>query len=331
MEFASIAQIAQKMVESPKGLLAADESMPTIEKRFAALGIASTEESRRAYRDMLFTTSDIQKYLSGVILFEETLDQKTLNGTPFPKLLTDRGILPGIKVDQGTEDLNQGSAEKITKGLDDLHERLEIYKSKGAFFTKWRAVITIGDQIPTEVCISENAKRLAKYAKVVQEAGMVPIVEPEVLMDGSHDIERCAQVTYKTLKSVFQEIHTENVDLKAMILKPNMILPGLSSGQTVTSDEVAQATLSCLKAVVPHEVPGIMFLSGGQTSDQAIENLRRMNKEKDLPWRLSFSYARALQAPAMEAWAGSENNIDAAQKIFIELVKRASEASVGGL
>lgn len=329
MEFESIAQIAQKMVESPKGILAADESMPTIEKRFAALGISSTEESRRAYRDMLFTTPDIQKYLSGVILFEETLDQKTLNGTPFPKLLADRGIIPGIKVDQGTEELNPGSGEKITKGLDDLQSRLEIYKSKGAFFTKWRAVITIGDQIPTEVCISENAKRLAKYAKVVQGAGMVPIVEPEVIMDGTHDIERCAQVTYKTLKTVFQEIHTENVDLRAMILKPNMILPGRDSGQTVTSDEVAQATLSCLKAVVPNEVPGIMFLSGGQTSDQAIENLRLMNKEKDLPWRLSFSYARALQAPAMEAWAGSENNIDTAQKIFIELVKRASEASVG--
>jgi fructose-bisphosphate aldolase, class I len=327
METQSIHTIAKRLVEAPKGLLAADESMPTIEKRFVALGIESTEATRQSYREMLFTTPDIEKYLSGVILFEETLicDEGKL-----PKLLQSKGIIPGIKVDQGTEGLPGSTTEKITKGLAGLADRLKTYKEAGAQFTKWRAVITISEGIPTERCISENAKLLAQYAKVVQDNGMVPIVEPEVLMDGSHSMEVCAQVTYKTLKTVFQQIESEKVDLKGMILKPNMIVPGKDSGMTASPDEVSHATLTCLRSVVPHEVPGIMFLSGGQTSESAIANLAKMNENKDLPWRLSFSYARALQSPAMEAWGGKSENVASAQATFVELCRKASEASVGG-
>ncbi|MCS7092020.1 MAG: fructose-bisphosphate aldolase class I [Patescibacteria group bacterium] len=329
MELLSIHQIISKMIQIPKGILAADESTPTIERRFAAFGIDCTPETRRFYRELLFTAPDIEKYLSGVILFEETLDQQTIDGVYFAEFLLNRGILPGIKVDQGTQFLVPGSEEKITKGLDDLAERLSVYKSKGAFFTKWRAVISIGKDMPTERCILENASFLAKYAKIVQEFQMVPIIEPEVLMDGDHDIQRCAQVTYKTLKTVFQEIEREKVDLTGIILKPNMVLPGKVSNEQTSSDEIAKATLSCLKSVVPSEVPGIMFLSGGQDSNQAIENLAKMNKEKNLPWRLSFSYSRALQFPVMETWRGLEENVKSAQEVFVNILKKASDASIG--
>lgn len=329
MELLSIPEIIKKIAELPKGILAADESISTITKRFSAFNIPCTEETRRAYRELLFTTPDIEKYLSGVILFEETLDQSNFDGVPFTKLLLSRGVIPGVKVDKGTQDLFQGSNEKVTVGLKDLTDRLNLYKSKGAFFTKWRAVITIGDDIPTDECILENAKILAKYSRIAQNEQMVPIVEPEVLMDGDHDINRCAQVTYKVLKTVFQELDRESVDSRGIVLKPNMILPGKDSNQQVSSHEIAQKTISCLKSVVPQEVPAIMFLSGGQTPEEAIENLAEINKEQYLPWRISFSYARALQSPVMEAWGGKKENVPNAQKIFLELLKKASDASLG--
>lgn len=329
MKLLSIPEIIKKITELPKGILAADESISTIARRFSAFNIPCTEETRRAYREMLFTTPDIEKYLSGVILFEETLDQCTVEGASFTELLIDRGILPGIKVDRGTQELFYGSSEKVTIGLEDLTDRLFLYKSKRAFFTKWRAVIAIGDGIPTDECILENAKILAKYSKIAQNEQMVPIVEPEVLIDGGHDIDRCAQVTHKVLKTVFQELDRESVNLEGIILKPNMILPGKDSNQQVSSHEIAQKTISCLKSVVPQEVPAIMFLSGGQTPEQAIENLAEINKEQNLPWRLSFSYARALQSQVMEAWGGKKENVPNAQKIFLELLKKTSDASLG--
>lgn len=322
-------ETARALVAPQKGILAADESMSTIEKRFSALGVTSDENTRRNYRDMLFTTPNIEEYLSGVILFDETIRTNANDGNNFARLLEGKGILPGIKVDKGAVDFANFPGEKITEGLDGLRERLAEYRNFGARFTKWRAVITIGEGIPTDTCISSNAELLARYAALVQEADMVPIVEPEVLMDGKHDLDTARKVTYRTLKTVFMKLSDHKVDLGGMLLKPNMVVPGKESGQAFNPVEVADATVKVLKEVIPPELPGIVFLSGGQTPTQATEALNEMNKQTDLPWQLSFSYARALQQPAMELWKGDQANVAEAQKLFLHRAKMNSLARHG--
>lgn len=309
---------ARALVAPGKGILAADESHPTIEKRFAALGIPNTEENRRRYRQMLFTTPGIAEFISGVILFDETIRQKADDGTQIPDLLTQLGIIPGIKVDKGTKPLAGAPGEKITEGLDGLRERLREYKGLGARFAKWRAVITIGSSIPSAYCLETNAHALARYAALCQEAGLLPIVEPEVLMDGDHTIERCFEVTEATLAAVFRALRDQRVVLEHLLLKPNMVLPGTSCPRQVSVAEVAEATVRCLLRTVPAAVPGIVFLSGGQPDELATANLNVMNAltAPPRPWPLSFSFARALQAPALRAWKGEAPNVPAAQKAF---------------
>lgn len=307
---------ARALVAPGKGILAADESHPTIEKRFAALGIPNTEENRRRYRQMLFTTPGIAEFISGVILFDETIRQKADDGTQIPDLLTQLGIIPGIKVDKGTKPLAGAPGEKITEGLDGLRERLREYKGLGARFAKWRAVITIGSSIPSAYCLETNAHALARYAALCQEAGLLPIVEPEVLMDGDHTIERCFEVTEATLAAVFRALRDQRVVLEHLLLKPNMVLPGTSCPRQVSVAEVAEATVRCLLRTVPAAVPGIVFLSGGQSAEDATEHLNAMNAIGSQPWQLSFSYGRALQAPVLAAWQGQESNVEAAQKAF---------------
>jgi fructose-bisphosphate aldolase class I len=298
-----------------KGILAADESTGTIEKRFKAVNAPCTEDTRRDYREMLFTTPGLADFISGVILFEETLRQKSAAGVPLPQLLAQQGIVPGIKVDKGTVALPGFPGEKVTQGLDGLAERLMGYKESGARFAKWRAVLTIGAGIPTAQGIAVNATALARYAAICQEQGLVPIVEPEVLMDGDHDIETCARVTEETLHAVFHALHQHRVAFEFMLLKPNMVLPGLACPRQATPEEVAAATLACLRRTVPAAVPGINFLSGGQKDETATANLNAMNaKPGNAPWQLSFSYARALQAPALKAWHGMAANKSAGQQ-----------------
>jgi fructose-bisphosphate aldolase, class I len=306
---------AKTLVADSKGLLAMDESNPTCNKRFAKLGIPQTEETRRAYRELIVTTPDLGECISGAILCDETIRQQKKDGTSFVKALNDAGIIPGIKVDAGAKDMAGHPGEKITEGLDGLSDRLKEYFHLGARFAKWRAVIAIGDGIPSRGCIEANALMLARYAAMCQEAGLVPIVEPEVLMDGEHSLERCGKATEEVLRTVFNQLHTQRVMLEGMILKPNMVLPGLACPSQATVDEVADATVRCLLRTVPAAVPGIAFLSGGQSGELASARLNAMNAgfKSRLPWAMTFSFARAIQQPAMEIWQGNEANVSAAQ------------------
>ena len=303
----------EALIASGKGILAADESFPTIEKRFKALGIQSTEEARRAYREMLFTTPRLSEYISGTILFDETMHQRSTDGIPMAEVLAKRGIIPGIKVDKGTVALAAFAGEKITEGLDTLRDRLIEYRELGARFTKWRAVITIGDHIPTRTCIDVNAAALAQFAALSQEAELVPIVEPEVLMNGSHTMERCEEVASTTLRSVFVALFKQRVVLEHMLLKTGMILPGEEHPAQAEVELVAETTLRCLRRAVPAAVPGIVFLSGGQSDEVATQRLNAICRAA-VPWKLSFSFGRALQAPALTIWKGFSNNVAAAQE-----------------
>jgi fructose-bisphosphate aldolase, class I len=320
---------ARALVAEGKGILAADESSGTIKKRFDSIEVESTEENRRAYRDLLFTTDGAQEFISGVILYDETIRQSSADGTPFPKLLDSRGIIPGIKVDNGAKDLAAAPGEKITEGLDGLRERLADYRELGARFTKWRAVITIGPGLPSEYCTWTNAHALARYAALSQEAGLVPIVEPEVLMDGDHTIETSYRVTTHTLRAVFTELHDQRVELEGMLLKPNMVLSGYDCPEQASPDQVAEQTLRSFRHVVPAAVPGIVFLSGGQSDEDATAHLNAMNARGPHPWELSFSYGRALQAPALKAWVGDVAKVEDAQKAFYRRAKFNSAARSG--
>lgn len=304
---------ALELVAPGKGVLAADESNPTIGKKFEALGIPADEEHRRAYREMLLSTPGLEECISGVILYDETIRQQTSQGSPFPDFAAARGIIPGIKVDTGAKPL-AGTDEKVTEGLDGLRERLNEYGALGARFAKWRAVIEIGEDRPTPYCIRVNAHALARYAALCQEAGIVPMVEPEVMMDGDHSIEDCRVATRDTLHALFDELHHQQVDLAGILLKCNMVLSGKDSPQQASVQEVAEATLALLRDAVPPAVPGITFLSGGQSETLASEHLNAMNALDEQPWELSFSYARALQSPALKLWMGKEANVEQAQK-----------------
>ncbi len=297
-----------------KGILAADESFPTIGKRFAALGIESTEESRRTYREMLFTTAGLVEFISGVILFDETLRQRTTAGVPMAEVLSQQGIVPGIKVDLGVKALAAFVGEKLTLGLDGLRERLAEYRELGARFTKWRAVIAVDEHLPTRACIEANAVALAMFAALSQEAGLVPIVEPEVLMNGTHNMARCEEATTLTLKSVFDALFEHRVVLEQMLLKTGMVLSGDECSEQAGVEAVAKATLRCLRRTVPAAVPGVVFLSGGQSDEAATQRLNAICRGGDVPWKLTFSFGRALQAPAMSIWKGSPENVVAAQK-----------------
>jgi len=313
-----LVSIANAIVASHKGILAADESSPTIKKRFDAVGVESTEENRRRYREILFTTEGIEKYIGGVILFDETLRQSTRNGVAFAEWLSNRGIVPGIKVDAGTKALALFPGEKITEGLDGLRERLLEYRKLGARFAKWRAVIEIDNSnIPTTYGIRANAQALARYAALCQEVDLVPIVEPEVLMDGAHSIERCEEVTSRVLETVFTELFAHRVQFEAMLLKPNMVIAGMKCPRQASVSEVAAASLRCLKRYVPAAVPGVVFLSGGQSATLATEHLNAINVTASHPWQVSFSYGRALQAPVLAVWKGQESNVIAAQKTLL--------------
>ena len=324
-----LAETARALVAPGKGILAADESDGTIKKRFDKIGVESTEENRRAYRDLLFTTEGAGNYVSGVILFDETIRQSSADGTPFPKLLERQGIIPGIKVDKGAKPLALAPGETVTEGLDGLRDRLNEYRELGARFTKWRAVITIGDGIPSEYCIWANAHALARFAALSQEAGLVPIVEPEVLMEGDHTIESSYHFTAKTQRAVFTELHDQRVQLEGMLLKPNMVLSGYECDEQADVQEVARATVRCLAHNVAAAVPGIVFLSGGQSDEAATAHLNAMNAMGPHPWELSFSYGRALQAAAQKAWKGDVANRDAAQRAYYHRAKMNAAARTG--
>jgi len=323
---------ALDLVKKGKGILAADESTPTIGKRFSQIAVESTFESRNEYRDMLFTADNMEEYISGVIMYDETLRQSTTSNdkTPFTKLLSDKNVLPGIKVDTGAKNLAGAPNEKITEGLDGLRERLVEYFEMGARFAKWRAVITIGDSIPSDRCIVANAHGLARYASLCQESNIVPIVEPEVLMDGKHNIDTCYQVTNKTLDCVFDVLKLYNVMLEGIVLKPNMVISAMECNQQANVETVSEMTVNALKENVPSEVPGIAFLSGGQSSDDATLHLNSMNKNNvSLPWNLTFSYGRALQADALIDWGGE--NREKGQEAFLNRAKNNGLASMGML
>jgi len=308
---------AAAMVAPGKGILAADESTGTIKKRFDKIALESSFESRRAYRELLFTAPGAEKHISGVILYDETIRQQAASGQPFPQLLAARGILPGIKVDAGAKALAGFPGETVTEGLDGLRERLSEYRGLGARFAKWRAVIDIGAGMPTRACLAANAEALARYAALCQEATIVPIVEPEVLMDGDHAIERCEEVTDATLETVFDALFLHRVRLEGMVLKPNMVIAGKKCAKQAKAEEVAEATVRCLMRHVPAAVPGIAFLSGGQSEADATLHLSLMNRGGKLPWQLSFSYGRALQQSTLDAWKGKPGNVAAAQKAFL--------------
>src|SRR6266704_5350348 len=329
MKNENLESVARKLVAAGRGILAADESSPTIEKRLKSIGVASTEENRRAYRELLFTTAGVGEFISGVILFDETIRQKTRDGRTFVEALEQQGSIPGIKVDKGAKPMANFLGEKVTEGLDGLRERLEEYRKLGARFAKWRAVISISDKIPTRRCIETNAELLARYAALSQEADLVPIVEPEVLMDGTHTIERHFAVTEQTLRIVFNALAEHRIVLEAMLLKPNMVLSGKDCPQQASVQEVAEATVRCMKRVVPAAVPGLVFLSGGQTDLQATEHLNAMNRLKDLPWQLSFSFGRALQAPVLTVWKGDPMNVADAQRAFHHRALCNSKARLG--
>ncbi len=321
-------ETARAIVADHKGILAADESSGTIKKRFDAIGVESTEENRRFYRGLLFTTPGIEESIGGVILYDETIRQRADDGTPFAEVLASKGIFPGIKVDTGAHDLAGFPGEKVTEGLDGLRARLAEYRELGARFAKWRAVITIGDDIPTVACIRSNAHALARYAALCQEAGIVPIVEPEVLMDADNTIERCYDVTARTLKWTFHELVVQGVDLRGTLLKPNMVISGKGCPEQATAERIAELTIDCFLTHVPAAVPGIVFLSGGQSEVEATENLNAINKVGG-PWPLSFSYGRALQASTLKAWAGDKANADAAQAVFAHRARMNSHAVAG--
>ncbi|MGB3703018.1 MAG: class I fructose-bisphosphate aldolase [Anaerolineales bacterium] len=329
MDLQKMEAVARGIVAPGKGVLAADESFPTIKKRFDSINIESTEENRRAYRELLFTTEGVEEFVGGVITFDETMRHKTADGTPFPDLLTARGIYPGVKVDKGTRDLALYPGEKFTQGLDGLRECLAEYVEMGATFTKWRTVYTIGKDVPTAYGYQINASSLAQYAALCQEVGLVPIVEPEVLMDGDHTLECCEEVTTITLDAVFSEMFAAGVKLEGILLKPNMILAGKGCTEQASMQEVAEATIRVLMRTVPPAVPGIVFLSGGQTPAQATENLSAMNAIGGFPWQLSFSYGRALQEETLKSWLGKEANVAAAQKSFYRRAKLNSMARYG--
>ena len=329
MNFGELESVARSLVAPGKGILAADESSPTIEKRFKAIDLPSTEENRRAYRDLLFTTPGASKYIGGVILYDETIRQRSADGTPFPKVLERQGIVPGIKVDEGAKALAGFPGEKVTGGLDRLRDRLPEYRALGARFAKWRAVIAIGDGIPTRYCIRANAHALARYAALCQEAGLVPIVEPEVLMDGAHTIERCEEVTTGVLSLVYAELAAHRVALEGTLLKPNMVVPGKGCPVQAGPAQVAEATVRTLSRAVPPAVPGIVFLSGGQTPGQATGHLNAMNAMGDHPWELSFSFGRALQEPVLRAWKGKAANVAAAKQAFLLRAKLNGAARRG--
>lgn len=329
MNESELKSTALALVAPRKGLLAADESFPTIKRRFESIGIESTEENRRAYRELLFTTPGIEEFVSGVIMFDETIRQTTSDGVLFPRLLADKAMIPGIKVDEGKVGLPGKPGEFITKGLDGLGKRLQEYKSLGARFTKWRAVIVIGEGFPSKEAINKNARLLAEYASVSQKEGFVPIVEPEVLKEGDHDISRCEEVTRATLTSVFYELKKENIFLEGMLLKPNMVVPGSDSPKKATPVDVAGATLRVFTETVPGKVAGIVFLSGGQTPEEATANLNAINSQGDYPWELGFSFARALQNPVLAAWKGRSENVTMAKGAFYKRARLNSLAREG--
>lgn len=311
-----LAATARALVADGKGILAADESTGTIKKRFDGIGLESTAESRRAYRQLLFTAPDFASHISGVILYDETLRQADDGGRPFARLLADQGVLPGIKVDTGAKPLAGHPGETVTEGLDGLRERLAEYVGLGARFAKWRAVIDIGQEIPSDGAVVANAHALARYAALCQEAGVVPIVEPEVLMDGAHDVARCEEVTARVLRAVFHSLERQRVRLEGILLKPNMVIPGKACPDQASPERIAEATLRCFRQTVPAAVPGIVFLSGGQSAEEATVNLNAMNAMGPQPWTLSFSYGRALQQPALATWSGKADNLAKAQAVF---------------
>ena len=325
----NLEETARALVAPGKGILAADESDGTIKKRFDSIGIESTEDSRRAYRELLFTTDGAADYISGVILYDETIRQTAADGTPLPKVLESQGVIPGIKVDKGAQPLALAEGETVTEGLDGLRGRLDEYRELGARFAKWRAVISIGQGIPSEYCLWTNAHALARYAALSQEGGLVPIVEPEVLMDGDHTIERSFEVTSRTLHAVFTELRDQRVHPEGILLKPNMVLSGYESSEQASHEQVAAETIRCFKRHVPAAVPGIVFLSGGQSDEDATANLNAMNAMGPHPWQLSFSYGRALQAPALKAWRGKKENVEAAQRAYYHRAKMNSAARTG--
>jgi fructose-bisphosphate aldolase, class I len=322
-------ETAKALVADGKGILAADESTGTIKKRFDAIGIENTEDHRRAYRDLLFMTPGAEEYISGVILFDETIRQSALDGTPFPKLLESKGIIPGIKVDEGAKALALAEGETVTEGLDGLRERLAEYYALGARFAKWRATYSITDDLPSEYCIWTNAHALARYAALCQEAGIVPIVEPEILQDGTHTIERGYHVACKVLGALFTELYDQRVDIEGTLLKPNMVLSGYEASSRAGVEEVADWTLKCFYKHVPAAVPGIVFLSGGQSDEDATAHLNAMNARGPHPWQISFSYGRALQAPALSAWLGKPENVEAGQRAYYHRAKLNSAARTG--
>ena len=325
----SLEETARALVAPGKGILAADESSGTIEKRFNSINAVSTEDNRRDYREFLFRTAGAEEFISGVILFDETIRQNAADGTPLVKVLQDAGIIPGIKVDKGAKDLPFATGEKVTEGLDGLRERLVEYHGLGARFAKWRAVINIADGIPSDNCLETNAHALARYAALCVENELVPIVEPEVIMDGSHTIERCLEVTERTLEKVFAELYAQRVPLDQILLKPNMVLSGSTCATQASVRDVAEATLHCFHRHVPAAVPGIVFLSGGQSDELATAHLNEMNKLGGSPWELSYSYGRALQAPALKAWLGKTENVEAAQQAYLHRARCNGAARSG--
>ncbi len=329
MDKALMEKTARAMIAQGKGLLAADESSGTCEKRFKSVGVASTEENRRTYRELLFTTPGAAEFISGVILYDETLRQKTKDGVPFAEYLDKQGIIPGIKVDGGTKPLALSPGELVTEGLDGLRERLSEYFKLGARFAKWRAVITIGPGIPSAACMEANAHALARYSALCQEASIVPIVEPEVLLDGDHTIERCYEVSEATLRTLFKELAGQRVSLEHMILKASMVLSGNKATNRAGVKQVAEQTLKCLKRTVPEALPGVVFLSGGQTDEEATAHLDAMNRSGGAPWPLTYSYSRALQAAALKAWSGQAGNWKTAQQAFYHRARMNSLASQG--
>ena len=332
MSWNSLPEIANAMVQKGRGILAADESTPTCTKRFDSIGVESTEANRNAYRDMLFSTPGMEEFISGVILFDETLHQSTVkDNTPYPVYLTKLGVIPGIKVDKGAHPLPGSDGEKITEGLDGLDARLKEYFNLGARFSKWRAVITIGESAPSSTCVTANAHALARYAALCQENGLVPIVEPEILMDGSHTIEDSFVITEEVLHSTFYELYSQDVLLEGMVLKPNMVLSGYECSEKASVEDVAELTVTVLKRCVPSAVPGIAFLSGGQSDKDATAHLNAMNQilGENSPWNLTYSYGRALQAPALKSWGGKEEHVSAAQDAFYKRAKLNSLATKG--
>jgi fructose-bisphosphate aldolase, class I len=324
-----LAETANALVAEGKGILAADESTGTIKKRLDSIGVESTEDNRRAYRELLFTTEGAEDYISGVILYDETIHQSAADGTPFPKLLESKGIIPGIKVDTGAKPLALAEGETITEGLDGLRERLAEYRELGARFAKWRATYSISDDTPSEYCVWTNAHALARYAALCQEAGIVPIVEPEVLQDGTHTLQQSSKATGRVLQALYTELHDQRIDYRGTLLKPNMVLSGYEASDRAGVDEVAEATLELFYKHVPAAVPGIVFLSGGQTDEDATAHLNAMNARGPHPWQLSFSYGRALQAPALKAWGGKPENVEAAQRAYYHRAKMNSAARTG--